>query len=402
MTLSSAAALEIFDVPSPAPASPRQLAISALLALAVAVLGSLAGCSASGECRLSSDCPSPLFCAEGLCVAECREDRDCTAGDVCRSGRCAPKESGQRLCGTAIDCELGETCANGVCTRVRFVAPDAGTAAPPDMGTPDLGPADAGMAPVPDAGVGLPYGALCAAASDCESNLCLAPQGATTGRCTDRCTTDTDCFFPDTCLDVPGAGPLCGQAPAGQPVGAPCPGGPGDCASGLCVDTNDGHGPICTERCLSLPTCPPNMTCQPVPDGRGGAEAVCINGTGGGFGEACSVASDCATNLCVGVGNGGICTSLCSQVPCPTGYSCTLAEDASGQYRVCAPDGALGGGFGDPCTSASACRSNLCLFDQRTNAAFCTQRCLGNADCTSVPGLACVTLSSGVNVCGPL
>lgn len=399
--LRGVAGLEVFD--APASRATRRFRWEAVLgALLIASLGGIFGCSSSGECRLTSDCPDPLFCVEGLCVAECREDRDCAANDVCREGRCSPRETGQRLCGTALDCDVGETCANGVCERVRFVSPN-----PPDAGVADTGVSESDAGATPDAGppdmgpAGLPYGAPCSNASECQSTLCLAPAGTSTGRCTTRCATDDECFFPDTCLEVPGAGRLCGQSVAGKPTGAACPGGASECASGLCVDTMDGSGPICTETCSSLPSCPPNMTCQPVPDGQGGALAVCINGSGRGFGEACTAARDCATNLCVSVGASGVCTSLCNQVPCPSGWSCVVAEDPSGAFRVCAPDSAVGGRFGDPCTAASACQSNLCLLDPRTNSAFCTESCISNADCTSVPGLACVTLLNGARVCGP-
>ena len=398
--LRGVAGLEVFAPLSSGSRSLRRVLEALAWVFFVAALGGLFGCSSSGECRLTSDCPSPLFCVEGLCVAECREDRDCSETDVCREGRCSPREVGQRLCGSALDCDAGETCANGVCEQVRFVSPS-----PPDAGVGGGSETDAGT---PDAGMpaqgpaGLPYGAPCSAASECTSSFCLAPAGTTTGRCTERCVADSDCFFPDTCLDVPGAGQLCGQPVAGKPTGAACPGGPSECGSGLCVDSMDGSGPICTETCSSLSICPPNMTCQPVPDGRGGAVPVCINGSGAGFGEGCAAARDCATNLCVAIGAGGLCTSLCQQVPCPSGWSCVVAEDQSGAFRVCAPDSAVGGRFGDPCTAASACQSNLCLLDPRTSQAFCTEPCVSNADCTSVPGLACVTLLTGARVCGPL
>jgi hypothetical protein len=402
----SGAALEIFDRASmEAPDRRwRRLARALVVALVLGLGGSVLGCAETPECRLSSDCPAPLFCVEGLCAAECREDRDCRAGEACREGVCRMREAGRRLCATAVDCEVGETCAGGVCERVRLVR-DAGAPAgdggaspnpPVDAGAPvDAGGADAGPP-------GLPYGAVCARAADCASNLCLGPQGASSGRCTEACTTDADCFYPDTCLDIQGAGRFCGQAPSGRATGDPCPSGASECASGLCVDTMTGSGPICTQPCGGLPACPAGLTCQPVPDGQGGAVAVCIPGSGGGFGASCGAAADCATGLCVGVGGGGVCTALCASTPCPSGWSCTLAEDANGSpFRICAPAGAVGGQFGDACAGSSGCASGLCLFDARTSSAFCTQRCASHADCASVPGLRCVALASGAQVCGP-
>lgn len=356
----------------------------------------LVGCAQTDECRLASDCPANQFCVQGLCVAECREDRDCDDGEACRAGRCETAEARNRLCASALDCEVGETCAAGVCRVVSFVS-DAGTP-PADAGTPP--PADAGV-PIDTGPQLLPYGAVCMRASECESNLCLGPTGASSGRCTRSCNADGDCAYPDRCLDIEGAGRLCGQEQAGLPVGAACPNGPSECASGMCVDAQGGSGPVCTQTCSSLPTCPPNMTCQPVPDGSGSLP-VCIPGQGGGFGQSCGAASECATNLCIGVGNGGVCTSLCSQVPCPSGWACTLANDGMGNdFRVCAPEGALSGGFGQSCTGASSCQSGLCIHDARTQSAFCTAYCNSDADCAAVPGLACVVLQGGVQVCGP-
>lgn len=399
--LELSAALEILDRPvAPRPA----LARAVFFAIALALGGHLLGCSRPEECRLASDCQRPLFCVEGHCVAECREDRDCSAGERCQDGRCAVRGVDQRLCASAIDCEQGETCAGGACAPVRLAPVDAG--AEPDAGSEpvDSGPLDAGA---PDQGPAvepplLPYGAPCARGSECETGRCLGPAGGSTGRCTDECASDADCFYPDACLDIPGAGRLCGQSPTGRPPGAPCPNGPGDCSSGLCVQTMSGSGPICTQECGALPACPVGLTCQPVPDGAGSAVAVCIEGVGSGFGQTCSASADCATGLCVDVGGRGVCTSLCAQVPCPRGWTCTAAEDAvGGRVRICAPDGAVGGRFGDACTGASGCASGLCLFDSRTGGSFCTAPCSGPADCAAVPGLACVTLASGARVCGP-
>lgn len=397
---SATAGLEVLDAPSPSDVGPAvALARGLGVALGVVVLALLAGCARTDECRLASDCPARQFCVQGLCVAECREDRDCEDGEACRAGRCQAREARERLCASALDCEVGETCSAGVCQVVRFVGDAGAGGQPTDAGTstPDGGSGvDAGP-------VGLPYGAVCAAASECASNLCLGPTGEDTGRCTRTCGADTDCAYPDRCLEIPGAGRLCAQEATGLPVGAPCPNGPETCASGLCVDAQDGSGPVCTQQCAPLPGCPPNLTCQPVPDGTGGAVAVCIPGQGRGFGEACSAARECATQLCVGSGSSGVCTSLCSQVPCPTGWACTLANDGSGNdFRVCAPEGAAGGGFGAACTGASGCQSGLCLHDARTGSAFCTAYCSSSAECTGVAGLACVSLANGARVCGPI
>ena len=279
-----------------------------------------------------------------------------------------------------------------------FDAGDAG--APLDAGAG----VDSGASP-PDAGPapgGLPYGAICTRASECQTMLCLGPQGAPSGRCTRPCAINADCFFPDRCVDVPGAGLLCGAQGGGRAAGEPCPGGPTECATGLCVTLN--NQPICTQQCSPLPACPATLTCAPIPDGSGGAIPVCVPGSGAGFGETCAGASACASTLCVGVpGSGaGICTSFCDQIPCPIGYVCTAVDDGQGGIaQVCALEGSTGGGFGAACNSAAGCGSGLCLNDARTGGAFCTIPCAADVDCSAIAGLFCVTLVGGQRVCGP-
>ncbi|CAN0595598.1 unnamed protein product, partial [Laminaria digitata] len=160
---------------------------------------------------------------------------------------------------------------------------------------------------------------------------------------------------------------------------------------------------LCTQSCAPLPSCPMGMTCAPVPDGQGGAETLCVpGGAGQGFGGTCARASDCATNLCIGVPSTGqgVCTSYCDSIPCPASYACTALDDGQGGVaQVCAPGGAVGGSFGDTCTGAASCSSGLCLSDPRLGGAFCTQPCLSNADCVAIAGLVCVRLPSGEQVC---
>ncbi|MCK6548323.1 hypothetical protein L6R52_20920 [Myxococcota bacterium] len=370
---------------------------------ALGVVSALAGCPRDeapiAECRLNSDCPAPELCYGGQCVSECREDRDCGPSEVCSGGACMPEEPVQRICSTGLDCRLDEACRGGVCVPISIIARDAGIVA-----------TDASVTPSPDAGVvepdagasALPYGAVCSRASECASTFCLGPAGATTGRCTKSCTADTECFYPDRCVDVPGAGRFCGQTTTGKAVGDTCPGGPTECASGLCLGA--GASAICTQQCAPLPICPVGLACAPVADGAGGAVTVCAPGTGRGFGDLCARGSDCASQLCLGVGSAssGVCTSFCDQVPCPIGWACSNVSDgAGGQVAICAPGGASGGGFGAACASAAECSSGLCLSDARTGSAFCTRLCTSAQDCAGVGGLTCVGLASGEQVCAP-
>ncbi len=386
----------------------RRVGGAAFVGALVAALA-VAGCKDDVECRLPSDCALPLTCIAGRCVPECRADRDCAPSEQCINGSCAPAADPPRLCAGAGGCRAGETCQGGVCQPVGlFPQPvDAGLAradAQPGAldattGTPDAGGVggDAGAS-------GQPYGAVCMRASECASGLCLGPTGGAQGRCSKACAANGDCAFPDTCVEVAGAGRLCGSTQPGGQTGAACPNGPNDCASGLCLSPQ-GVTPFCTQLCAPLPTCPSGLACVPVADGAGGALTVCGLGNGRGFGEACSAASQCAANLCLGVGGAaqGLCTARCDQgVPCPSGYTCAAVDDgAGGSVGICAPSGAVGGGFGAACTGAASCQSGLCLSDARTGQAFCTIACASSAECAARPGSTCVVLADGSQVCGP-
>jgi hypothetical protein len=353
------------------------------------------------ECRLNSDCASPFLCADGRCRPECRDDRDCADTEECLANVCEPRVPPTRVCNRARDCKSDETCRNGICEPVGLIPPpDAGVQNPRDSGAQP--PHDAGQL-APDSGIGptgLPYGAICMRGSECASTFCLGIDGGAAGRCTKVCAADNECVYPDTCIDVGGAGRLCGAAPTGGATGAPCPGGPAQCATGICLGPMGGSA-VCTHQCSPLPSCPMGMTCQPVPDGAGSAVAVCIPGTGGGFGQSCGAPGDCATALCVGITGSGVCTSDCNQTPCPSGWTCARVADGQGGFaRICAPEGIAGGDFGDPCTGATSCASMLCLSDG-TGQSFCTDTCRTDTDCPVASGWSCVTISGGARVCAP-
>lgn len=341
------------------------------------------------DCRLASDCPEKEECFEGRCVAECREDRDCKADEVCSDKQCVSTIPPARVCQFARQCMENETCRSGLCQQVNLQIDNPGTSPNDGGSTP---PGDAGMS-----SMGLPYGAVCMAASECASNYCLGESGQ--GRCTIICSGNADCVYPDECLDIPGAGQFCGVVPPSGGTGAACM-APSDCETGICISPEN----ICTRECSGFSSCPSGMTCQPVDAGNGSAITLCVLGNGGGFGSPCARASACFSQLCVGVPStgSGICTALCNQVPCPLGWSCTSVPDGSGgTTRVCALEGQSAGGYGATCTQASDCTNGLCLNDSRSMTSFCTVSCSNNSDCSSVPGLVCVTIQGGGQVCGP-
>lgn len=340
------------------------------------------------ECRLASDCPLAEECHEGKCVAECREDRDCKLNEVCSDKMCVATIPPARVCQFARQCMENESCRSGLCTQVSLQEDPV----PPTTG-------DAGMSSSVDArtNMGLPYGSVCGAASECESNYCLGDPSGIQGRCTRPCMGNTDCVYPDDCLDIENVGKFCGVLPAAGGTGASCM-APSDCETGICITPEN----ICTRECSGFSSCPSGMSCQPVATGASTSITLCVLGTGAGFGSPCARAAECFSQLCVGVPatGSGVCTAQCDQVPCPLGWSCTSVQTGNGQSaRVCALEGQSAGSFGASCTRAADCTNGLCLNDMRSMSSFCTVQCSSNADCSSVSGLACVTIQGGGQVC---
>ncbi len=363
-----------------------------------------------------SDCAEPLVCLNGKCLPECREDRDCSAGEVCEESRCRIRGPEIRLCTDDESCAVGETCAEGLCRPATYDAGASRDLGPSSDALPfDLGdsPADFGVdsgadaggaqeaGPAGDAGAGRFYGSICTEGSQCRSGMCLGPSTGLVGRCTQPCSSDLDCFYPDGCVDVSGAGLLCGPRAEGNPPGAQCPNGPNECSSGLCLSPAGGQ-PICTQQCSPLPSCPSGLVCEPVFTGSLSIP-VCVPGAGRGFGDACLRGTDCASQLCVGAGTAGICTARCASMPCPLGYTCQQVNDPQGGLeQVCASTGSSNGGPGASCTGASSCSSGLCLHNALTGQAFCTLECLSSADCAPIPGTLCFTLLDGSRVCAAI
>jgi len=96
-----------------------------------------------------------------------------------------------------------------------------------------------------------------------------------------------------------------------------------------------------------------------------------------GFGEPCSDRSECASNFCILVGIGGVCSDYCTDGMCPEGYGCFGVIDViePGEVdNVCVPTSTQ---LCSPCEMDSECAivgSDLCLTnaDERS---FCARDC---------------------------
>ena len=131
-------------------------------------------------CTQKSDCPSDLYCIEGLCLSGCDHDFECGADKVCANGECVAG------CSDTVPCALGYQCVGGGCV--------------PDPTNPE-----------------------CTDASTCEGLQCIG------GFCTTPCALNTDCPVGQlcdagsgACFDDPTPQPLCGGSLTCPGVGQIC------------------------------------------------------------------------------------------------------------------------------------------------------------------------------------
>ncbi|MEZ4402055.1 MAG: trypsin-like serine protease [Kofleriaceae bacterium] len=151
---------------------------------------------------------------------------------------------------------------DGPCSADGVCAPGCATV-DPDCDPCGLDGACASACPAPDLDcpLGAGAGATCAAATACESRVCVAaPEDATSGYCSAPCTVATDCPSPlAACVDQ-----VCQYAGATPGVvGAACSAAAA-CRSGLC-DLGAG---VCTRGCDADPACPADWACTTTAQGR--------------------------------------------------------------------------------------------------------------------------------------
>jgi hypothetical protein len=253
-------------------------------------------------------------------------------------------------------------------------------------------------------------GALCGVDADCASGeFCLdvAPLGGVgPRRCSRTCCGSIDCDpDPQAVCWVPpvGGGAFCrpaaeiGRTPGGTrgPL-LPCAGG-GDCRSGRCVE----H--ICADTCCSDTHCAGNggvcrLDGPPFGDAAG---FWCGRPQGPSYGlyAPCAKDADCASGLCLNLGNKQL---QCSTPCCSSGdcmdldgvpVRCVILEGVHHGVRACQAQGGAGSGtVGAPCTLPSDCRGGMCLNQGGRDQ--CSDVCCSDLGCgdpsTSVCRLATV------------
>ena len=113
-----------------------------------------------------------------------------------------------------------------------------------------------------------------------------------------------------------------------------------------------------------------------------------------GFGEACSDKSECASDICLLVGIGGICSDYCSANSCPDEFGCfgVLGVGEPGEVvNVCVP---LSSQLCSPCELSSECAlvgADLCL-PNADGRSFCSRDC---SAVTCPDGFTCTDVDVG-------
>lgn len=335
----------------------------------------------SGDCTMTG-CPSGQECVAGSCewifdertvCAPCEVDADCGGvGNLCVVYPDDNQYCG-RSCGSDADCG-GDICAvtgGGVpqcARRVGGALTCTNTTCTNDEDCPTRMTCLSGIC----RGAG-----ACGTDADCPGGRCVD------GQCLDFC----DWTDASAC----GTGSYCAPDPATcegicQPgsrgfllLGEICIGDV-DCVSGLCA------GERCEQPCTAdTDLCPTGQRCQ----FSGGCLGQCVPALAAG--EACMTDDECASELCVAVGERAVCADRCDDGTCPEGSSC----EALGEDRVCLPDMAE---LGEPCGANADCVSGLCggFGDDM----ICTQICSDAEPCPD--DFACIgTGTAGEGACAP-
>src|SRR5450631_245690 len=290
-----------------------------LFAFGFSVSAASCGDSTSGHalskgCSINSDCDSPLVCAFQTCHKQCDSSRDCPDSELC-------------------------------VTSVR-----------------------------PHSVCQFPSEATCAYNSQCvPGEVC-----ARDGHCRDQCTADRDCIAGQVCASFACANPAEVSAD-GTLAESTLDAGAGT-ACQLNSDCGD-IGLVCRQGYCGL-QCKADIDCVP-PEGPGGScvENRCVSsgtsgggeagsaGNGGvlpaGYGNACSLQSDCDGTLKCGLAGkcvyecnlGSDCDVIgacCLAHQCTTGSSCDAVSNG-GAGGGSSGTGGAGGGTCKPCTSNAAC-----------------------------------------------
>jgi V8-like Glu-specific endopeptidase len=290
------------------------------------------------------------------------EDDDC---DEAVDEVCTPIGEG---CGVSEECVgvlCGDTSAGRICTQVCDPL-RPGLGCPPGLYCDNSGGCDGRCVPLGAEEPGtLGYDADCTADHECASLFCVDP-GDGRRRCLDPCRGDAGlCLSGEACAATPGACGACVPAAivrGERGIGEPCSTDE-ECGSRKCFD--DGGVSYCSRECMDDEACGEGFHCR-------AAAMACVRGPRGAVGSGCVENADCGDgNLCAARGDVRWCTAFC-EGDCPTGFDCVPVGDS----MVCSPGAAL---VGEACTVAEDCLSGLCVDTPAGRT--CTRLCDAMAPC---------------------
>ncbi len=453
--------------------------------------GSCDACNLSGkvgQCTVvgagtagSPACSGNLLCngSSASCPSSCSSNADCVSGYYCdTSSHTCKQQSTGTPCQTANDCPSNLFCADGVCCNSTCTGGCSRCDLSGKVGT--CSAVSAGTAPANCASstgylcngteLGCPTtcvkdadcasGYYCASDSTCkpqksQGSACNSGVGGdclvsgcrvcTTGQCVDGACCNTACSAACDACNLAGKVGTCspvGAGQAGTPSCAPYTCGSGascattcssnsDCAAGSYCDSNShcvaqaGTGAACTSQaqCNSGLTCVDGVCCTTDCTGTCMACSAAKKGSGvdgycGPIAANSDPDSECGNTPASGCGTNGMCDGAgkCALWPagttCGTGTSCTNGVesgyqcDGQGNCKVasttsCAPYVCSGATCGAQCASDTDCSAttycdtatNKCVAKQAPGAA-----CTGTDQCSSgfcVDGVCCDKACSG-------
>jgi V8-like Glu-specific endopeptidase len=216
-----------------------------------------------------------------------------------------------------------------------------------------------------------PLGTSCATSDTCVGGLCA---DTASGRiCTAACDLHTTlgCAAGSHCESSGCEGYCVPGAPGASAIGAGCA-TDAECASGHCADGGDGRL-RCLAFCrLDARDCLAREVCSPLAGSCGGCvDAASVSGPRG-LGEPCASASECRSSLCA---SNGECAS-----PCGAGGTC-------GEGELCRDGACIADRrqpAGAPCLDDHDCLDGACTGEIER---YCTRTC--SAVLTCPPGMGC-------------